>query len=155
LTGVTVDLRQGEQLMSDATEVAYRQVTPRMLIDGGQISSTAFGPNSSDHNMPSYSRSTVVTPQAAREWHNEHATSESQGVWGVTVGEVISSNSYVVDDSESPLEQGEVRAPGHCFVDFRGLTRPQRKELRAQLLLHALRRGELPTKAPLGEGQLF
>ncbi|TWX34995.1 hypothetical protein ES689_14225 [Frigoribacterium sp. ACAM 257] len=155
MTDIAVELREGEQLMSDAEEIAYRQITPRMFIDNGQIASTAFGPNSSDNNMPSYSRSTLVSPQEARDWHNEYATSASQGVWGVTVGEVIASHSYVVDDSASPQEQGEIRAPGHCFVDFRGLTRAQRKELRAQLLLHALERGEIPTEPPVTEGQLF
>lgn len=150
-----VDLLDGEQLMSDADELAFRQVAPHMLVDNGQIASIAFGPNSSDNNMPSYSRSSIVTAQEARDWFNQNATSQSHGVWGVTVGEVIAANRYVVDDSACALPPGHVRAPGHCFVDFRGLTRAQRKELRAQLLMRATERGEIPTEATQQDGRIF
>jgi len=152
---LAVDLLDGEQLMSDADELAFRQIAPHMLIDNGQVASTAFGPMPSDNYMPSYSRSSIVTAQDARDWFDQNARSESHGVWGVTVGEVIAANRYVVDDSECPLPPGKVRAPGHCFVDFRGLTRPQRKELQAQLLMHATERGEIPTVATPQDGRIF
>jgi hypothetical protein len=153
--GVTVELLDGEQLMSDEDELAYRQIAPHMLVDNGQIASTAFGPNSSDQNMPSYSRSSVVTAQEARDWFDQNAKSESHGVWGVTVGEVVAANRYIVDDSACAVPAGQVRAPGHCFVDFRGLTRQERKELRAHLFMHAIERGEIPTNSTLQDGRLF
>lgn len=59
------------------------------------------------------------------------AKSPSLGVWGLTVGEAIDSGRHVVDDPQRPLDDGHKRAPGHCFVDFRKLSRPQKKELRA------------------------
>lgn len=96
--------------------------------------------------MPSYSRSTLVSAQEARDWHTRNAASPSLGVWAVAVGEVSSADSRVVDDNDCPLEEGEKRAPGHCYVDFRGLSRSKRKELRARLHMYAMSRGEIPTK---------
>lgn len=155
MTGTDVELLDGEQLMSDADELAYRQIAPHMLVDDGKIATTAFGPNTSDSGKPSFSRQAEVSPQAARDWHSKHANSPSQGVWAVSVGEVIESGRYVVDDSQCTLPEGTLRAPGHCFVDFRALSRPQRKELRAKLHMHAMRRGEIPTETPKEDGQLF
>ncbi|MBH0083313.1 hypothetical protein [Salinibacterium sp. SWN167] len=155
MTDIDVELLEGEQLMSDSDELAYRQVAPHMLEDDGKIATTAFGPNSSDNNKPSFSRQREVSPQAARDWHDEYANSPSRGVWAVSVGEVVASGRYVVDDSKCALDPGALRAPGHCFVDFRGLSKLQRKELRAMLHMHAMRRGEIPTEAAKEDGQLF
>jgi len=155
MNGADVSLQEGEQLMSDASELAYRQIAPYMLMDGGKVATTAFGPNSSDQDKPSYSRNSVVTAQEARDWHTRNARSSSQGVYGVAVGEVIASERYVVDDSQCAIPEGFMRAPGHCFVDFRGLDKPQKKELRARLYMHAMERGEVPTEPTLEEGQLF
>lgn len=150
-----VELADGEQLMNETEELIYRQIAPHMLVDDGKVASTAFGPNSSDDNMPSYSRSTVVTAQQARDWHTDNAVSPSLGVWGVTVGEVIASGRYAVDDSRCPVPAGGKRAPGHCFIDFRGLAKAQRKELRARLHMHAMERGEIPTEPAPKEDVLF
>lgn len=154
MTGADVDMLDGEQLMSDEDELVYRQITQHML-DGERVATTAFGPSTADRDMPSYSRSTVVTPQDSRDWHTQNAKSPSLGVWGLTVGEVIESGRHVVDDSLCPLDDGHKRAPGHCFVDFRNLSKPQKKELRARLHFHATARGELDTAATPPDGQLF
>ncbi|WP_417218146.1 hypothetical protein [Arthrobacter sp.] len=150
-----VELQAGEQLMVKGGELIYRQIAPHMLIDDGKVATTAFGPNSSDNYMPSYSRSTAVTAQESRDWHTRNALHPSLGVWGIAVQEVIASESYAVDDSACPLGEGQKRAPGHCFVDFRRLSKPQRKELRARLYMHAMKRGEIPTNETVAEGQLF
>jgi hypothetical protein len=142
-----VELRGGEQLMSVAEELTFRQIAPHMLVDDGKVATVAFGPNSSDNNMPSYSRSSIVTAQEARDWHTENASSPSQGVFGVTVGEVVAAGRHVIDDSACPVEDGHLRAPGHCFVDFRQLSRLERKELRARLFMSAMARGEIPTES--------
>lgn len=86
MTGADVELLDGEQLMSDADELAYRQIAPHMLVDDGKIATTAFGPNTSDSGKPSFSRQAEVSPQDARDWHSKHANSPSQGVWAVSVG---------------------------------------------------------------------
>jgi hypothetical protein len=147
-------LLDGEQLMSDGGELAYRQTTKHMF-DDGKIATTAFGPTPSDKGMPSFSRSSLVTAQDARDWHTRNAKSPSLGVWAVTVGEVVESERYVVDDSKTPLAGGEKRAPGHCFVDYRGLSKAQERELRTKLYFRAIDRGEVPTEATPEDGQLF
>lgn len=149
-----VELRDGEQLMNDADEFIYRQATKHMF-DGGKLATTAFGPTTVDKGMPSHSRSRVVTAQEARDWHTKNAKSPSLGVWAVTVGEVVESERYVVDDSKAHLTDGEKQAPGHCFVDYRRLTKQQERELRTKLYFRAIDRGEVSTAETLEDGQLF
>lgn len=150
-----ISLLEGEQLMSTPHELAYRQMTPHMLEDDGKVASTVFGPASSDAGKPSYSRGSQVSAQEARDWHTRNAKSPSTGVYAVSVGEVIAAGRYTVDDSQCVLPGGTVRAPGHCFVDFRGLDRTQKKELRARLYMYAMERKEIPTEATLEDGHLF
>jgi len=154
MTSIDVELLEGEQLISEANELLYRQVTKHML-DGDKLKTEAFGPSTADREMPSYARSSEVTPQAARDWHTQNAASPSLGVWGVTVGEAIESGRHVVDDSLRPLADNQKRSPGHCFIDFRGLSKPQKRELRARLYFFATDRGELLTTPTLEDGQLF
>jgi hypothetical protein len=154
MTTIDVELLEGEQLMSKSDELIYRQVT-RHMFDGDKLKTDAFGPSTADRDMPSYARSSKVTPQAARDWHTKIASSPSLGVWGVTVGEAIESGRHVVDDSSRQVGENEKRAPGHCFIDFRGLSKPQKRELRARLYFFATDRGELLTIPMLEDGQLF
>ena len=155
MTSVSLMLREGEDLVGSSDELIFRQIAPHMLVDEGRVSTIAFGPNTSDNGMPSYSRESVVTAQEARDWHTAHASSKSFGVFGVTVNEVIESGRYVVDDSRCSIANGAIRAPGHCFVDFRRLARAERKELRARLFMHAMKRGEIPTVDSSGPIALF
>ena len=140
--------------MSITDELIYRQATKHMF-DDGKLATTTFGPTTADKGMPSYSRSTVLTAQEARDWHTRNGKSPSLGVWAVTVGEVVESERYVVDDSKAHLMDGETRALGHCFVDYRNLTKQQERELRTKLYFHATERGELPTAATPKDGQFF
>lgn len=149
-----VELRENEQLVSDADELAYRQITKHM-IDDGKVATTAFGPSTADQGMPSFSRSTLVTAQDSRDWYTRNAKNPSLGVWAVSVGEVVASGRCVVDDSNVPVADGTPQAPGHCFVDYRGLTKQQERELRGKLYIHAMERGEIPTTETLEDGQLF
>lgn len=154
MTPVDLELREGESLMSDADELIYRQITAHMM-DGDQIATTAFGPMPADSDMPSYSRASLVNAQDARDWHTRNAPSPSRGVWALAVAEVIEVERYVIDDSAVALDANQKRAPGHCFVDYRGLTRAEKKTLRSQLWFRAVERGEVPTKPTLGDGELF
>lgn len=150
-----VQLQDGEHLVSDEEELVFRQATKHMF-HGDLLSTAAFGPSSADKGMPSYSRSSKVTAQEARDWHSQHAKSASLGVWGLTVGEVIDSELKVIDDSQSPFASGQTkRAPGHCFIDFRDLSKRTERELRARLYFYAMRRGEIPTAEAVEDGQLF
>lgn len=155
MTGVQVQLQEGEQLVSEPDEVNFRQITPHLLTDGDKVASHAFGPSKADAGKPSYSRSSIVSAQEARDWHSTNARKPSEAVFGVSVEEVVQSGSVVVDDSERGLPEGESRAPGHSFVDFRGLTKPEEKALRAKLYIHAMERGEIPTEPLAEDGALF
>jgi hypothetical protein len=155
MSAADVVLAEGESLVSDQNEIIYRQVTTHMMTPEGQLGSHAFGAASSDRGMPSYARSSKVSAQDARDWHNEKANSPSLGVWGLSVEEVAQTRRVVIDDSDVDLPEGSIRAPGHCFIDYRGLSPAQVKSIRAVLLLAALQRQEIPTDSPLDDGQLF
>lgn len=154
MNGPDVQLLDGEHLISDGNELTYRQVT-KHLISGDRVATTAFGPASADRGMPSFSRGSIVTAQAARDWHTENAQSPSLGVWAVSVTEAIDAGRYIVDDSNAPIAIGEKRAPGHCFVDYRGLSKRVERELRSKLYWAAMARGEIATTATTVDGELF
>lgn len=154
MSGPDVQLLDGEQLMSDGDELTYRQIT-KHLLDGEKVATSAFGPVTSDRRMPSFARKSIVTAQEARDWHTENAKSPSLGVWAVTVAETVDADCYTVDDSKTPLASGEKRAPGHCFVDYRGLSKQTEREVRTKLYWAAMARGEIPTHATTADGELF
>lgn len=137
-----IPLLDGEILLTDVDEVLFRQATtPLWDAINRQPSSTAFGPASIDAQKPSFSRSSLVTAQASRDWHQKNAKSPSHGVWGCTVGEVIAAASRAIDDSATPGP----KAPGHAYVDYRGYNKSQERLLRSRLLIQALARGEFST----------
>lgn len=125
-----IELEQNEDL--------YRQI-PTHLWDGqaGRPLASAFGPSDADKGKPSYSRSTLVSAQASRDWHNENARSTSRGVYKVTVDEVVKADLKSFDDSKCPVPPGEKRAPGHCYVDFQHLAGDKKEERRLRGLLYA------------------
>lgn len=149
-TAEFVDLREGEEFIpddADPSELLFRQICAYMWDDQrNQPTLQAFGPQKSDERKPSFSRSTKTSAQASRNWHNENARSKSTGVWACSVGEVIEAGTRAIDDSATPISDGELRAPGHAFVDYRHTaTKPQRKEIQAKLLMFALDRKEIQT----------
>lgn len=146
MTLLNVNLAQNEELVAEPTEIAYRQVAPHMLIDEEKVASTAFGPLPADQGMPSFSRSSVVTAQESRDWFSVNSGKISHAVYGVTVEEVIAAGTVVVDDSACELAADEIRSPGHCFVNYRELSRPERKTVRAKLYMSAMDRKEIPTR---------
>jgi hypothetical protein len=153
LTSTDVELADGETLVDEATELVYRQVTA-FLIDNGKVATHAFTGPRSEGGMPSYARSSLVTAQDSRDWHTSHANSPSVGVWALQVSEVVLAGSHVTDDSRRQPRDGEMQAPGHCYVNARGLDRLALKELRAKLWQAAMNRGEVPTHEPLKDGEL-
>lgn len=153
MTAIDLELVEGESLISVADEILYRQITAH-LRDGEQVATHAFTGPASEGLTPSYSRSSIVSAQDSRDWHTRHANSPSLGVWGVTIQEVVSAQSRAIDDSRAPLAEGELRAPGHCYVDARGLDRLALKVLRAALWEAAMRRGEITTRRTFNDGEL-
>lgn len=141
------ELGEGETLLeTPSSELLFRQI-PGHLWDRNtrRPSLHAFGPQSADKGMPSYSRETVTTAQDSRDWHNANAKSESKSVWACSVDEVHSAGTRTIDDSAAPVEPGSQRSPGHAYVDFRHLDKGAERQIRASLFHFAIKRDEIPT----------
>lgn len=137
-----------ESVLDSPDELLFRQITKHKWNEVARVpSSSAFGPADADKGKPSFSRSGVngVTEQSSRDWHQNHARTPSLGVWATTVAEVQGAELRTVEDADCPVAPEQERAPGHCYVDYRDLTRAKVRDARAELLLRALARGELPT----------
>ena len=135
-------LEELEVQLSDGAEVLYRQLT-EPLYDPTlkRPSSHAFGPKDADQGRPSFARSSLVSAQDSRDWHTANAAKPSLAVWGCTVGAVQDEGTRAVDDSATPGD----KSPGHAYIDYRGLSGPEVKVVRAVLLAEALKLGEFPT----------
>lgn len=55
------DLRDGEEVLTDAHELLWRNAHPSILLDGDRLSSQLFKPTPKDQGMLSTARSAVVT----------------------------------------------------------------------------------------------
>ncbi|GAA5196750.1 hypothetical protein [Microbacterium jejuense] len=156
MTAPNVTLHEGESLIDDREELLYRQILEWMVPDGA-ILTHVFGPSTADQGKPSYSRSSVVSAQDARDWHNEpgNGNSKSTGVWAVSVDEVFEAETFAIDDAAAPLEEDRARAPGHCYVDYRQMTKVDIKSVRFLLYQRAMARGEITTTARPNDGELF
>ena len=136
-------LVSGENQLPSSDELIFRQITPQLWSGGDAAPALySFGPQPSDKGKPSFSRSSKVSAQQSFEWHNKNAHSESHGVWACTVDEVCQAKLRVVDDSA--VNAGA--APGHCYVDYRSLSKAEERERRAILARFAISRGiQYPT----------
>lgn len=137
-------LPQEELLDSGSDELLYRQITEPLMNDG-RVSSQAFGPATADEGAPSFARETITTPQESRDWHTENAAKPSLSVWACSVFEVESAGTRAVDDSAVPPPPEAIVAPGHCYVDYRHMSKKQERITRSFLLAAALAREEIPT----------
>jgi hypothetical protein len=121
-------------------EQLYRQI-PSFNYDSqsGRPAAHAFGPSDSDKGKASYSRASVVSAEESFEWHNAKARSTSVSVWRIDVSEVIAAGIQAVDDNACEVLPGDPkRSPGHCFVDFRKLSKAEQRVVRAVLFTKAL-----------------
>ncbi|MSS84953.1 hypothetical protein FYJ24_09295 [Actinomycetaceae bacterium WB03_NA08] len=137
-------LEPGEEEIEPSEELLFRQITVH-LMNNGKPSTSSFGPATSDKGKPSFSRESVVSAKDAQTWHNQHAKSESLGVWSVSVDEAASTGLRTIDDSAVPPAPWSQKAPGHCYVDYRAMEKRAERECRAVLLRFALKRGQVPT----------
>lgn len=151
---VEVDLEEGETLVADGDEQIYRQICGHMY-DDEKLTSRAFSASTADEGKPSYTRSSATTAQASRDWHNDYATAPSLAVMALAVEEVVSTGRVVIDDSRTALGPEEVRPRGHCYIDFRNLTKSQRRDISSQLLRFALQRGPVPTIETVEQSTIF
>lgn len=141
-------LEVGEvEIIDDPTELLFRQVTPHVWVsEDGVPAKDAFGPKDVDKGKPSYSRESKVSAKESFEWHNNNANSPSVGTWACSVAEVYQAKLRAIDDSDVPINPP--KAPGHCYVDFRGLTKREERDLRSILLRFALARKIVHPSSP-------
>ncbi|MBN0975440.1 MULTISPECIES: hypothetical protein [unclassified Gordonia (in: high G+C Gram-positive bacteria)] len=132
-------LQPCEVLMTDPDEVFYRQVRINDVdVDNGEVRPLAFKTSSNDDGKLSGTRSSKRSAeQAFYDRKTVNPGSTSIGTWGVTVGEVISAGSRCIDDSDCPPPPGSTTPPGHCYIDFRGLDKTERSDLRDDLAFFA------------------
>jgi hypothetical protein len=141
-------LENGEfRVEGDASESLFRQVTePNWDGQRQAPSSLAFGPRTADRGKVSLSRASIVSAQEARDWHTSNAKKPSLGVWHVSVSDVDDHGSRAVDDSAiSPGPEEPPKAPGHCYADYRHLSKQEERTMRSALLQRALVYGETVT----------
>lgn len=139
-------LGSGETEIMLSDELIWRQMTAFYWDeDRRQPSSHAFGPAPIDKRMASFTRAFHVNAQESRDWHQQNAASPSFAVWALATVETDDVDVRVVDDDGAPLKPGAKRPPGHCFLDYRGVSKPEERNIRAVLLRHALTRGEIAT----------
>lgn len=138
------ELLDCESVMSPGEQLLMRQIGKNVWDEVAETpTELAFGPQKADARKPSFSATDDA--QASRDWHQDNASSPSLGVWAVTVDEAARAGLRVVDDHLCPSEDGSPKAPNHCYLDYRGLDKPQMREARLYLLIAAVARKELPT----------
>jgi hypothetical protein len=140
----TEEIRECEEPVDPSDELLLRQVGRHAWDDVQQTpTEIAFGPQTADVRRPSFSRADDA--QGARDWHQKNAASPSIAVYGITSAEAAKAGPGLRTIDDSQCDDGTPKAPDHCYVDYRGLSRPQLREARLYLYMAAMKRQELPT----------
>lgn len=129
---------------SPADDLLYRQIPSHLLnVQTGVPSVGAFGPLDADRGAPSFAQSSKVSAIQSFQWHNDNAPKVSLCVFACSVSEVIKTGTRAIDDEASALEAGAKRSPGHAYIDYRHLEKPEKKAVRAHLLMCAIERKQI------------
>ena len=120
------DLLSCEELLTDSSELYFRQVTEAHC-DGDMVYATAFQvPGKKRNETPeerseryklSGARSLKQTAQGAYE--ERQLVRPSAGTWAVSVQEVRDAGTRLVDDGACPVAEGEKLPTGHTYLDQR------------------------------------
>ncbi|MDR1152483.1 MAG: hypothetical protein LBK72_08435 [Bifidobacteriaceae bacterium] len=142
--GKFLPLDESEVLVEDPLEIAFRQCPP-VFLDGGVPTTQLFYESTGDKGKLSAARSSLVSAQVAYE-ERLAAGGKTAGTYGVSVGEVLTAGSRVVDDSAMT---GPTGGPtGHVFIDLRHLaSRIERRRFAAAMRNAAMARGRLWPRA--------
>jgi len=124
--------------LEDPDELLHRQVHPS-FVQEGRVTSAAFRPTKKDEGQLSVDRGSLATPVESYERHTVSKGLQSAGTWSLSVGECDGEDLPSYEDSEEDN-------PAHSLIDFRDLSRNQRKKKAKKLKQHAVKRG--PTHLP-------
>lgn len=131
-------LVDGEVELTAEGERLWRQAAPTYLVQDGTLSSPVFMPMRNDNRMLSVFRESIVVT-AKQAYDNRVGSGRpSLGTLAVRVGQVRDGAGLrAVDDSAA----GEDVSAGHAYIDFRPLTKREKKTAAEVLLRQALANG--------------
>jgi hypothetical protein len=152
-----VDDNPGRQLLTDGSEVLFRQVYPSWLEDDGQPSSQAFYPwRPEDEGKLSTDRSGKTTLEASFALAIGDPPQgfgiRSCGIWGMSVAEVT---EYALIPREDPVPATPEKPanPAHALVDFTPHPPKKWKPIGRKLKVCAITRKRLyPSDSPPADG---
>ena len=139
MSGGKVEACAGEVLLSEASELLWRQVHPKH-VDNGIVAAEAFVGTPDDHHRISTSRSSLQTAEGAYRFHTEVVCLSSAGTWAVMVGDATTLGADCVYDAESDCAPVPCPA-GHTNIDIRRLARNEQRAVRSYLAARATERG--------------
>ena len=82
--------------IEDEDELLLRQVHPNFIIES-RITSQAFLPTEKDDKKLSVNRSSMISAHEAFDLHTQQKKLQSVGVWGISVGEVLTFDSLSIE----------------------------------------------------------
>ena len=129
-----------ENRLTDNDEQLLRQLSPQWK-HGDRITSQLFKPTKKDEGLLSTDRASRVSAQDSFDAHIALGF-RSDGVYGVTVGEVSDGAGVTAHDDPRPPEK-----PHHAFIAMDGLTRGEVDAAAGLLRDCAVARGLLHTPA--------
>jgi hypothetical protein len=130
------DLVDCELEIESSGELQWRQVHPR-FVDVDVVSEQAFVGTSDDRERVSTARASKTTAANAHAYFVTVLGRSSAGTWAVSVAEIAGSLCRAVDDEACH----DVETPAHSYIDLRGLSKPERRQARAELATAANARG--------------
>lgn len=144
------DLGDGEERLTEMSELLWRQVHPQRF-QNGRISSDAFEPGSKDGKQLSCSRESKASVAEAHQYHTEELKLSSAGCAAISVAEVESSRPIIegnpevvalsaVDDTATASDDNPL-PPGHTYLDYRPFGSSRITKKAKQLAFYANRRG--------------
>jgi hypothetical protein len=133
--------------ITTAEELLLRQVSPGVLDEDGEPSSSAFAPRPVDRGLLSVDRNSLTTAAAAYILFTTPRIlgfgAQSAGVWALSVCEVNGLQGAPLRAIEDPLVATPTAPadPAHALVDFTPYKPTQQKKIGQRLKILALARG--------------
>ncbi len=117
----------------NAETILLRQAHPK-FIEGEQITSQVFMPNSGDDGKLSVYDGDLITPADSHKHYTEVSGKLSHSVWGISCEEAANET---VPGQAAPLPD----FPSHAIMDFTGKTEKVSRKVAKRLKMLAVARG--------------